>query len=57
VGLNGDAKEAVMCALLADAHLRGVPASLPSVTGASGPRVLGTFTPTPGTQPGRARPV
>lgn len=34
-GLPSDAKEAVCFALLADAHLRGVPANVPSVTGAA----------------------
>jgi anhydro-N-acetylmuramic acid kinase len=43
--VDPDAKEAVAFALLAWAHLRGIPANLPSATGAAGPRVLGSFTP------------
>jgi len=39
--LPSDAKEAICFALLADAHLRGVPANVPSVTGASRRVVLG----------------
>lgn len=45
LGLDPDAKEAVAFALLARAYLLGVPANLPEVTGAVGPRVLGSFTP------------
>lgn len=45
LGIDPDAKEAVAFALLAWAHLRGVPASVPSATGAAGPRVLGSRTP------------
>ena len=43
--VDPDAKEAVAFALLAWAHLRGIPANLPSATGAAGPRVLGSLTP------------
>ncbi len=45
LGFEPDAKEAVAFAVLAWAHLAGRPANLPSVTGASGPRVLGSYTP------------
>ncbi|HVH13282.1 MAG TPA: anhydro-N-acetylmuramic acid kinase [Longimicrobium sp.] len=43
--VDPDAKEAVAFAVLAWAHLKGIPANLPSATGAAGPRVLGSFTP------------
>jgi anhydro-N-acetylmuramic acid kinase len=43
--VDPDAKEAVAFAMLAWAHLRGIPANLPSATGAAGPRVLGSLTP------------
>jgi anhydro-N-acetylmuramic acid kinase len=42
-----DAREAAAFALLAWAHLRGIPGNVPSVTGADGPRVLGSLTPEP----------
>jgi anhydro-N-acetylmuramic acid kinase len=45
LGVDPDAKEAVAFALLAWAHLRGIPANVPSATGAAGPRVLGSLTP------------
>ncbi len=45
VGIDADAKEAVAFAALAWAHLAGVPASVPEVTGARGARVLGSLTP------------
>ncbi len=45
LGMNPDAREAAAFALLAWAFLRGLPANVPSATGASGPRVLGSFTP------------
>lgn len=45
LGMDADAKEAVAFALLAWAHLRGIPANVPAATGARGPRVLGSFTP------------
>jgi anhydro-N-acetylmuramic acid kinase len=45
LGMDPDAREAAAFAILAWAHLRGVPASLPAVTGARGPRVLGSLTP------------
>lgn len=45
LGVDPEAKEAVAFALLAWAHLRGIPANVPSATGAAGPRVLGSLTP------------
>ena len=45
LGLDPDAKEAVAFAALAWAHVHGVPANVPSATGATGLRVLGSFTP------------
>jgi len=44
-GLDPDAKEAVLFALLAYELVRGCPANLPKVTGARGPRVLGALAP------------
>lgn len=41
----GDAKEAVAFALLARLTLAGRPGNLPAVTGAAGPRILGSVTP------------
>ncbi|WP_258525765.1 anhydro-N-acetylmuramic acid kinase [Paenibacillus sp. YN15] len=41
IGLNSDAKEAVAFALLADCTRAGLPGSLPAVTGARHPAVLG----------------
>jgi anhydro-N-acetylmuramic acid kinase len=55
LGIDPDAKEAVAFALLAWAHLRGLPANVPEATGARGPRVLGSYT--PGARPpARTRP-
>jgi len=45
LGMDPDAREAAAFALLAWAHLRGLPANLPEATGSLGPRVLGSFTP------------
>jgi anhydro-N-acetylmuramic acid kinase len=45
LGVDPDAKEAVAFALLAWAHLKRIPANVPSATGAAGPRVLGSLTP------------
>jgi anhydro-N-acetylmuramic acid kinase len=45
LGVDPEAKEAVAFAVLAWAHLRGIPANVPSATGAAGPRVLGSYTP------------
>lgn len=47
LGVDPDAREAVAFAILAWAHLEGRSANLPQVTGAAGPRVLGSFTPAP----------
>ena len=44
-GMDPDAKEAVLMAALAWAHLHRVPANFPSVTGASEKTVLGAATP------------
>ena len=41
LGLSSDAKEAVAFALLADRCVRGLPNTLPSVTGAQKPSVMG----------------
>lgn len=45
LGFDPDAKEAVAFALLARGYLRGETANLPEVTGAAGPRILGSYTP------------
>ncbi len=45
LGLDPAAKEAVAFAVLAWAHAAGRPANVPEVTGAAGPRVLGSHTP------------
>jgi anhydro-N-acetylmuramic acid kinase len=45
LGAPGDAKEAIAFALLGWQTLHGLPATLPSCTGARGARVLGTITP------------
>ena len=45
LGVPSDAKEAVAFALIGWATLHGLPGSVPSCTGASGPRVLGRVTP------------
>lgn len=45
LGIDPDAKEAAAFALMAWAHLRGIPANVPGATGSSGPRVLGSLTP------------
>jgi len=44
LGIPVDAKEAVGFALLGSETMRGVPSNVPSVTGAKGPRVLGSVT-------------
>jgi anhydro-N-acetylmuramic acid kinase len=44
-GVDPDAKEAVLFALLAYELVRGRPANVPKVTGARGPRVLGALAP------------
>lgn len=48
LGPLADAREAMAFALLGWAHLRGIPGNVPSVTGASEPRLLGSLTPAPG---------
>lgn len=45
LGMDPDAREAAAFALLAWAHIERIPGNLASATGASGPRVLGAFTP------------
>lgn len=45
IGLGADEKEAVLMALIGWLSWHGVPGALPSATGASGGRVLGSFTP------------
>jgi anhydro-N-acetylmuramic acid kinase len=45
LGMDPDAREAAAFALLAWAHLAGVPGNVPGATGARGPRVLGSLTP------------
>ena len=45
LGLDPDAREAAAFALLAWAHLNGIPGNVPAVTGARGPRVLGALYP------------
>lgn len=44
-GVPSQAREAMAFALLGEAHLRGVPANLPSATGAARAVVLGSYTP------------
>jgi anhydro-N-acetylmuramic acid kinase len=46
-GIGAESKEAVAFAILARETLRGVPANLPSVTGARLPVILGSVTPAP----------
>jgi anhydro-N-acetylmuramic acid kinase len=45
MGWNGDAKEAVAFAVLADRTMQGLPGNVPRATGASRPVVLGNVTP------------
>ena len=45
IGFSSDAKEAIAFAILANEAVHGHPTNLPQVTGASGPMVLGTFSP------------
>jgi anhydro-N-acetylmuramic acid kinase len=45
LGMDPDAREAAAFALLAWAHGAGAPGNAPAVTGAEGPRVLGSRTP------------
>jgi anhydro-N-acetylmuramic acid kinase len=48
LGIPSDAKEAIAFALVGWATLHGLPANVPSCTGAAGPCVLGSLTPAPG---------
>ena len=52
LGLDPDAREAAAFALLAWAHLKGIPGNVPGVTGARGPRVLGALYPGPANHAG-----
>jgi anhydro-N-acetylmuramic acid kinase len=45
LGLPGEAKEAYLCALLGFLTWSGIPANVPSATGARGARLLGSITP------------
>ncbi len=45
IGMDPDAREAAAFALLAWAHVRGLPANVPEATGSKGPRILGSRTP------------
>ena len=45
LGLDPEAREAACFAVLAWAYLRGIPGNAPAATGASGARVLGSYTP------------
>lgn len=45
MGWNGDAKEAVAFAILADRTMQGLPGNVPRATGASRPVILGSVTP------------
>jgi anhydro-N-acetylmuramic acid kinase len=45
LGIDPDAKEALAFAVLAWAHVTGRPGNVPAVTGAAGPRILGSYTP------------
>jgi anhydro-N-acetylmuramic acid kinase len=45
LGVNADAKEAIAFAVLGYCALTNRPAGMPSVTGASGPRILGAIAP------------
>jgi anhydro-N-acetylmuramic acid kinase len=47
LGMDPDAREAAAMAVLAWAHVRGVPGNVPSVTGAERAVVLGALTPAP----------
>lgn len=45
LGFDPEAKEAIAFAFLAWAHATGRAANVPTVTGATGPRILGSYTP------------
>lgn len=53
LGVDSGAKEALAFAVLAWAHAHGIPANVPTATGARGARVLGSYT--PGTMNRKAR--
>lgn len=53
LGLDPGAREAAAFAVLAWAHVLGIPANAPEATGAAGPRVLGSYTPGRRTSGGR----
>lgn len=46
-GISSDGKEALAFAILAAAHVAGIPANVPHVTGARGRRILGAMYPVP----------
>ena len=46
-GVGAESKEALAFAILARETLRGIPANMPSVTGARLPVILGSVTPAP----------
>ncbi|MDE0395268.1 MAG: anhydro-N-acetylmuramic acid kinase [Gammaproteobacteria bacterium] len=52
LGLDPDAREAAAFALLAWAHLNGIPGNVPAVTGARVPTVLGALYPAPAERAG-----
>ncbi|MEX2584508.1 MAG: anhydro-N-acetylmuramic acid kinase [Gemmatimonadota bacterium] len=45
LGIRPTEKEALAFAMLAWAHINGIPANVPEATGAAGPRILGSYTP------------
>lgn len=53
LGVDPEAKEALAFAVLAWAYWKGIPANAPAATGASGPRLLGSFTPADSVRPWR----
>ena len=53
LGVDPEAKEALAFAVLAWAYWMGIPANAPAATGASGPRLLGSFTPADSVRPWR----
>src|SRR5262249_28467142 len=57
LGVPSDSKEAIALALIGWAPPRGLPANVPSCTGASGPRVLGRLSAAPGAALPTAAPL
>lgn len=53
LGVDPEVKEALAFAVLAWAHVKGIPANEPGATGAAGPRLLGSFTPAAADRPRR----